>query len=107
MAQTVILAPSTAAGTSSDITVTSTPVTVTLIPDTDAVAVGRVKAKIEIEIGEGVWEPFIDGDVTRRNKSGTYLYQTQRSYTLKTPGVFRLVKDETAQAVGAVMDTAA
>lgn len=101
---TIILTATTEGGTSAEFAVTTTPVSVGLFSGEEDESFCRVKAKIEQEVDTDVWQPLCDGDVTKRNSSGTYLYMTKRSYTIKTPGTYRVVKDATEKLIGVYTD---
>lgn len=106
MAQTQILAAGKTQADSLEVTVGDSPAQLTMFSDEEDGKFGRVKMAILIEIGDGQFVPYVEGTAERRNYSGTYLYNTQRSYTLQSPGVYIVRRSPTDKSVGVVADQA-
>lgn len=100
MAQTTVLTSATAAGNSSDIVVSTTPVTVALYTDETNGLFTHVKVKIEQKVPGGAYQSFHDEYNHKTERAPVFLYMDKRSYTIKTPGTFRAVKDATATKIG-------
>jgi len=102
MAQSTAIAATTAAGDSSDITVTTTPIQLTMYSGETDGSFGRAKIKILKKVGTG-YQPLQEGNVTKRNKD-CFLFNTMRGYTLTAPGVYLVRKEATAKSVGVYQD---
>lgn len=101
MAQTTILAAGTTAANSSSVTVQDTPVKVSLFT-TDNI-LHRCKLPLQEQVA-GVWQNFYCEDTRVDERQPVYLTNTKRSYTIFSPGTYRVVRSLETNAVGAVSD---
>lgn len=100
MAQAIVLTAATAAGTSSAITVTTTPMKVSLYSGETDGSYSQVKCPVFESTPGSKTQPFNDETTTKDERTPVYLSDERKSYLIKSPGTYTVVKALSTKAIG-------